>query len=70
MNEIVLSFDGYKVWPRVRHLFEGNPGHWAEGVQVGGTWLSPIEVTCPMELALIVMPMLDREFIPYSRRNV
>lgn len=69
MSEIVLSFDD-KVWSKVRHLFEGRPGHWAQGVSVGGTWLSPIEVMCPMELAKIIMPMLDLEFIPYSRRNV
>lgn len=66
----MLSFDPYKVWEKVCHLFEGKPGRWADGVVVGGTWLSPIEVTCPMELAEVIMPMLDRESIPYSRRNI
>lgn len=67
-TEIVLSF-GDAAWIKVRHLFEGKPGHWADGVSIGGTWLTAVEVTCPMELAKLIMPMLDREFIPYSRRS-
>lgn len=69
MSEMVLSFDPYRVWDRVRHLFEGKPGRWADGVQISGDWTSPIEVTCSKEMAELIMPMLDREFIPYSRRS-
>lgn len=64
MRNARLSFD-LRTWPKVRHLFEGKPGRWAEGVEIKGNWTDPIIVELPPEIEVTVREILDAERVPY-----
>ena len=65
---MILTFDVYKAWPRVQHLFEKTPGKWADGVSVNSQWPSSfVEVECPQEYAAMVEPLFT--YIDYHRRK-
>lgn len=67
----VLTFDVYKVWPRVQHLFYKADGKSEDGVTVSseGFASSFIEVECSTEYAKLIEPMLTSQIIQYSRRR-
>jgi len=54
-----------EIWRVVRHLFEGKPGHWADGVHVGGLFWEPIIVDCPDEIGKVAMALMADERIPF-----
>jgi hypothetical protein len=62
----ILTFEPWKIWPKVQHLFESKPGCWADGVSVSGDWMSPVTVHCPEALELEVRQLLGQQEIPYS----
>lgn len=62
-----LSFEPYKVWPKVQHLFEdaANPGNWVPGVEIVTSFGSQIVVSIPLEMEVTVREILDGDRICY-----
>lgn len=64
---IRLSFEPYKVWPKVSHLFEDarNPGNWAEGVEIVTSFGAAIVVSMPLEMGATIREILDGDRVSY-----
>lgn len=61
-----LSFEPYKVWPSVQHLFYGDtPGEWAPGVEIMTSFGDAIRVSIPLEMEVSVRELLDSQRVPY-----
>jgi hypothetical protein len=64
---IRLSFESYKVWPKVQHLFEHETkaGEWADGVEIVTSFGNAIVVSIPLEMEVTIREILDGERVPY-----
>jgi hypothetical protein len=62
-----LSFDPYKVWPKVQHLFDHPTklGEWADGVEIVTSFGGAIVVAVPLEMSVPIRELLDGERMPY-----